>query len=37
MHKVVAGSAISPGGAAESPADGRFRHRDQRAEEVSGA
>ena len=37
MRKVVAGPAISPGGVAEPPADGRFRHGDQRTERVSHA
>ena len=37
MRKIVAGSAISLGGVAESPADGRFRHRDRRTERVSHA
>ena len=35
--EIVAGPAISLGGVAESPADGRFRHRDQRTERVSHA
>ncbi len=37
MRKIVAGSAIRLGGVAESPADWRFRHRNQRAERVSQA
>ena len=37
MHKAVAGLAISLGGAAESPAYWRFRHRNQRTERVSCA
>ena len=32
MHEAVTGQAISLGGVAESPADWRFRHRNQRAE-----
>jgi hypothetical protein len=37
MHKTVTGLAISLGGVAESPADWRFRRRNQRAERVSRA
>jgi hypothetical protein len=37
MHKARAALAISLGGAAESLADWRFRHRNQRAERVSRA
>jgi hypothetical protein len=37
MRKIVAGLAISLGGVAESPADWRSRHRNQRTEGVSRA
>ena len=35
MREIVAGLAISLGGVAESPADWRFRHRNQRTGRVS--
>ena len=35
MRTIVAGPVISPGEVAESPADGRFRHRNQRTDGVS--
>jgi hypothetical protein len=37
MHKAATGSAISLGGVAESLANRRFRHRNQRTERVSRA